>query len=104
MTPRNLTLSHSTLQCTFPSFSAKSVHPSVNLPPDELLYGSFATEVKRLLGEKHMVEFDDLRSHCVESLDHTRSRRVGGEPFGERGGRRREVETGTIVRVGGIKP
>jgi len=23
----------STLQCTFPSFSAKSVHPSVNLPP-----------------------------------------------------------------------
>src|SRR5262249_8709299 len=51
-----------------------------------------------------MVEFDDLRSHCVESLDYTRPRRVGGEPFSERGDRRREVETGTIVRVGGIKP
>jgi hypothetical protein len=28
---------HSTLQCTFPSFSAKSVYPSVNLPTEARL-------------------------------------------------------------------
>src|SRR5215469_3889680 len=77
--------SSSTLQCKVPSFSAKSVRPSVNLPANKHLlehHPSFVGPVRRGYGKHYLSQF--LLADLIELMSQMTLTLGGAACFGEK--------------------